>query len=95
VSELVCPSCGEPIAVELLVEHLVALTTARPRGERVAERRGELWARVAVYLAEHPEASANAVHLEVGGRRQDVLRAVREVRSRFLTAGNHPEETVS
>jgi len=92
VSDCVCPSCGQPLPPELIVESLLTLTAARPKSERVAERRGELWAQVAVYLAAHPDASANAVHAEVGGRRQDVLRAVREVRSRFLDAGNHPYE---
>jgi hypothetical protein len=92
MSEIVCPSCGRQLPPELVLASLLALTTARPRSERVAERRGELWAQVAVYLAEHPHASANAVQAEVGGRRQDVLRAVREVRNRFLSAGNHAHE---
>lgn len=95
MSGIVCPSCGEPIAPELVLESLLTLTSVRPRSERVAERRGEMWAQVAVYLAEHPDASANAVQAEVGGRRQDVLRAVREVRSRFLSAGNHPHEEMA
>ena len=90
MSGIVCPTCGEPIAADLVLESLLTLTSAKPRSERVAERRGELWAHVAVYLAANPGASANAVQAEVGGRRQDVLRAVREVRSRFLSTGNHP-----
>lgn len=39
-----------------------------------------LLARVREYLEEHPSANANEVYRALGGRRQDVLRAVRSVR---------------
>src|SRR5262249_52359334 len=81
----VCPCCATPIDPELALEAVAFHARARPRSERVARRRGELWAEVAVYLAEHPDASGRGVYAAIGGRKQDVLRAVREVRKRFLS----------
>jgi hypothetical protein len=65
----------------------------RARSERRAARAGERYERtlrqVEGYLAADPEASANRVYAEIGGRRQDVLRATRAARARFLSDGNH------
>jgi hypothetical protein len=86
-----CPCCATPIDPELALEAVTFHARARPRSERVARRRGELWAEVAVYLAEHPGASGRAVYAAIGGRKQDVLRAVREVRKRFPSPGNRAQ----
>jgi hypothetical protein len=53
--------------------------TTRRRGRPRSDTLG-LVERVAACLLEDPERSANEVHLEVGGRRNDVLRAVKIVR---------------
>jgi hypothetical protein len=85
VSACVCPSCGGPITTELALEVVAAAVLERPLSERRANRRAELWADVANYLARNPTASANAVAASVDGRRQDVLRAVRAVRRRLAS----------
>jgi|SRR5579875_373069 len=77
-----CPHCGQPLPAELLVDAVAALAMARPLSERVSDRRAELRADVAALLALHPTASANAVCRSLSGRRSDVLRAVRELRTR-------------
>jgi hypothetical protein len=68
----------------------------RLRGERRADRARDRYEQtlreVEAFLARHPEASANVVYSEIGGRRQDVLRAARAVRARFPSRGNHQME---
>ena len=82
LSPAACPHCGEPLPAQLLVDAVAALAMARPLSERASDRRAELRADVAALLALHPAASANAVCRSLGGRRSDVLRAVRELRTR-------------
>lgn len=53
--------------------------SARPRGARYVNR--ELAAAVARALLANPEASANAIVRQTGGRRQDVLRIIRDARA--------------
>jgi hypothetical protein len=55
---------------------------SRPRTDRL-----ELVERVAQVLRAEPDATANTVHGRVGGRRHDVLRAVRVLRA----VGTPPE----
>jgi hypothetical protein len=63
--------------LERLAQHLRAELDVH---EDDNEQFPELLAKVRAYLAEHPTASANAVWRELGGRRNDVLRAVRRAR---------------
>jgi hypothetical protein len=46
--------------------------------------------RDAFVLTDEPELTANAVHRQIGGRRRDVLRAVRVLRG-VMTAGQARE----
>lgn len=78
---------SEPLAQ---LEHDVLSLAARIRARRRPVR--DVQAQVDKYLDEHPDASANAVVAEVGGRRQEVLRAVRNRRSRFPVGGNQRED---
>lgn len=90
-----CPHCGGPLPVELLVEAVAELAMTRPLSERTSARRAEVRADVAVILTRNPETSANAVWRSLGGRRSDVLRAVRELRERVGTVpepGYRPSE---
>ncbi len=72
-----------------VVAHLsaAALAELREHGRLVIElrcrpdRSAEMEARVAELLAENPAATANAIYRELGGRRVDVLLAVRSVRA--------------
>jgi hypothetical protein len=52
---------------------------SRPRADQLA-----LVERVALALRDDPGATANAVYQRVGGRRRDVLRAVRAIRAAAL-----------
>lgn len=62
--------------------------------DEAAAANGGLQERVAAFLALEPDASASAVCAAVGGRRQDVLRAVRIHRNRFPSlAGWSPDGT--
>jgi hypothetical protein len=81
-SPAACPQCGARLPAELLVEAVVELAMARPLSERTSARQAELRADVATMLALHPNVTANAVARSLGGRRSDVLRAVRELRGR-------------
>jgi len=57
--------------------------------------RARLMADVAAFVIANPAASANAVAARVRGRRQDVLRCLRELeaaRTRFPSRGNHTDE---
>jgi hypothetical protein len=49
---------------------------SRPRADRL-----ELVERAASILRDTPDATANAIYRELGGRRSDVLRAVRAIRA--------------
>lgn len=96
-----CPHCGGPLSAELLIEAVAELAMARPLSERTTARRAELRADVAAMLACYPTASANAVWRSLGGRRSDVLRAVRELRERVRTvpepgyrAGEEEDDTL-
>jgi hypothetical protein len=94
-SPTACPHCGEPLPEELPVEAVAALAMARPLSERSSARSAELRADVATMLALHPTATANAVARSLGGRRSNVLRAVRELRGRARAVpdpGNHASE---
>lgn len=77
------------------VERPVVLRLTRPAVEHLREhgsvvvelrlpvdRRAELQASVAAFVADHPEASANEVQAAIGGRRSSVLSAVGAVRAR-------------
>lgn len=82
----VCPHCGKPITPEVVLEAItpeIALEaiTGYALARPLSERQAELRVRVAVHLAAHPNASANAVYAAIGGRRQEALRAVRAVRA--------------
>jgi hypothetical protein len=52
-----------------------------------------LEARVRAALEADPEASANDIHKELGGKRTDVLRVVKELRGGGSHLGNHPGTT--
>lgn len=73
-------------------ELLERVARALERQERArGHDRGPLVVKVAAFLVENPDASANRVALSVPGRREDVLWAVRELRAaspRFRTPGN-------
>lgn len=73
------------------LERLHSRIRAEDRQRRYADRRAETRAKVAAYLAEHPDATANAVWREIHGRRAEVLEAVKEARDRYPLAGNHTE----
>lgn len=77
---------SDPAWLEHEIESLAAKVRRRRRPPR------NIQAEVDAYLAEHPDASANAVAVEVGGRRQEVLRAVANRRSRFPFSGNQRED---
>lgn len=76
------------------LERILRRAKAEERTATQAERYQRTLHQVEGYLAAHPGASANHVHREIGGRRQDVLRAVRTVRSRFPDGRNHQNEPV-
>ena len=71
-----------------VVERIAAQAKRERRAVRRQQQRADLEQRVAAYLAEHPAASANEIRVELGARRQDVLRAVAAVRNRFPDSGN-------
>jgi hypothetical protein len=50
----------------------------------------DLTGEVSAYLRKHPDASGNEVFREVGGRKSDVLAAVRAARSLPCDDGNRP-----
>lgn len=79
---------GERIEVELDAETFDRITRAvdAARRARSRARESQLERIVARYLAAHPEASANAVHRALGGRRGSVLRAVQAVRKPGATS---------
>jgi RNA:NAD 2'-phosphotransferase (TPT1/KptA family) len=73
---------GERVEVELDPETFARISAAVDAAKR---RRSRAKARqleriVARFLAANPEASANAVHRALGGRRAEVLRAVQALR---------------
>lgn len=82
---------GRVILDEL--ERFAERVTAATRLEKTAAKRAErvrlLEAKIAAYLADHPDATANAVWREVGGRRATVLQAVQAFRERYPSPGNH------
>lgn len=71
------------------LEDILRRVRSEQRRARAAERYADTRAKALEHLLSHPDASANAVWREIGGRRQDVLRAVRDARSRFPERGNH------
>jgi hypothetical protein len=80
---------------ELARSQLADARLTEPQGRRQGSLTA-LHSAVAAELARNPRASANAVARSVGGRRQDVLCAVREQRgspTRFPAPGNHRDET--
>ena len=74
------------------LERILGRARAEQRGADAAARYRRTLHQVEGYLAAHPDASANRVHREIGGRRQDVLRAVRSVKERFPGSRNRPGE---
>lgn len=74
------------------LERILGRLRRERRALAAGARYAETLRRVDVCLRLRPAASANEIHEAIGGRRQDVLRAVRETRSRFPTAGNHEPE---
>jgi hypothetical protein len=61
---------------------------------RLSEVADSVPAKVAKYLTDHPEASANEVAKELGGNRQEVLAAVKHQRKQVVPdSGNHPGTT--
>lgn len=76
-------------------EGVVAQAQHEQELRRRAQQRARLVERVAAHLAENPDATANAVHRAVGGERQEVLRAVREVRNRCAGVANQQEAGTS
>ena len=81
-----------------VVAHLsaAALDELREHGRLVIElrcrpdRSAAMEARVAELLAEDPTSTANQIHRVLGGRRVDVLRAVRSVRAGQVDASPVP-----
>jgi hypothetical protein len=63
------------------------------RSIRLVEVGDSVQAKVAAYLVEHPDASGNAVHEAIGGRRQEVLAEVKRQREGGSQIGNHPGTT--
>src|SRR5256885_180358 len=57
---------------------------------RTSSSRRELAGEVASYLGQHPTASANEVYRAVGGRKRDLLAAVRAAKSLPCDDGNRP-----
>jgi hypothetical protein len=69
---------GEHVPIVFDENTAEAILRALARGERARQR--QLERTVRRYLAAHPDATANQVHRAVGGRRTDVLAAVRTIR---------------
>jgi AAA domain len=63
------------------------------RSVRLVEVGDSVQAKVAAYLADHPDDSGNAVHEAIGGRRQEVLAEVKRQRESGSRFGNHPGTT--
>lgn len=70
------------------LDRLLRRARAEERAANAVERYQRTLNQVEGYLAAHPEATANRVHREIGGRRQDVLKAVKSARSRFPDGRN-------
>ena len=65
------------------------------RGVRLVEVGDSVQAKVAAHLVDHPDASGNAVHEAIGGRRQEVLAEVKRQREGGSQIGNHPGTTAA
>ncbi len=63
------------------------------RSIRLVEVGDSVQAKVAAHLVDHPDASGNAVHEAIGGRRQEVLAEVKRQRESGSQIGNHPGTT--
>lgn len=77
------------------LERVLARVRAERRQARAADRYQRTLHQVEGFLAAHSDASANLVHREIGGWRQDVLKACRAVRARFPTPGNQRDEVAA
>jgi hypothetical protein len=78
------PKTTEPLSVELeaiaqRVAQILIEQRLREQSRRRASRSERLVAAVAAYVGENPQATANEICRAVGGRRQDVLAAVRSL----------------
>lgn len=72
------------------LEEILRRARSELRDARAGERYERTLRQVEGYLAANPDASANRVWEEIHGRRADVLRAVREARTRYPSPGNRP-----
>lgn len=62
------------------LERITRRARAETDAHQASDRLVEVRARVAEYLRDHPDATANAVWRAIGGRRGEVLLAVRQAR---------------
>lgn len=85
---------GRPVTEAWLrseLERIHSRLRAEDRKQRAAARDSETRAKVAAYLADHPDATANAVWREIGGRRGEVLQAVKDARNPVPASGYRQE----